>query len=163
MVLNWASLAVVAICCLAGRILPHGLLLRLTLENERVTVEAFFDDDTPAAQAKVTLSSAAGITLLSGVTDERGRFTIPEKIADGSYRVIIDAGAGHRAEKPLTIPFGASAAVPEPTREEMTRTPWLKIGIGLAVLALFGLVIWRLPTRARIVNHDPNSSPRPTG
>src|SRR4051812_30615600 len=81
----------------------HKLGAEAKLVGNRIEVEAYFDDNTPAAGARVIALDAAERTVADGRTDERGRWQFP-KPDSGLYRLVVDAGAGHRAEVPLTIP-----------------------------------------------------------
>jgi hypothetical protein len=112
------------------------------LKNGKVLVEAFYDDDTPAAKAKVQIVNAKDEVIASDVTDGEGRwsFTAP---APGKYEVRVDAGAGHRATTSITIPGAAAPAqatsISTTTRGEFTGVPWLKLTIGFVTIgALFG-------------------------
>jgi hypothetical protein len=103
-----------------------------------VEVEVFYDDDTPAINAKVQVLDANEKVTLSGTTDTQGRWTFATPAA-GKYEVRADAGAGHRAKTSLAVPVVAESPAPVaisdgPTREEFTRFPWLKVAIGVAVL-----------------------------
>jgi nickel transport protein len=138
----------------------HGLGAEAKLKGNTAEVAAFFDDDTPAIGARVTVKDEAGKTVAEGKTDEKGRWAFPRPTA-GKYRLTVDAGAGHRARVALTVPAAGvadSGAAPSgpaddgpcdccaaddgpvsdgPTREEFTRTRWGRIGLGLALIAAF--------------------------
>jgi nickel transport protein len=148
----------------------HALGAECRLRGDRVEVEAYYDDDTPARDARVTVQDAAKKSLAEGRTNDKGFWSFPRP-QPGRYRVTVDAGAGHRATVTITVPSAqpdgttaASTSTGEcdcckdgtstqgvqgavklsegPGREEFTRTPWLKIGLGLGVIGGFGLAAW---------------------
>jgi hypothetical protein len=128
-----------------------------------VEVETFYDDGTPAGNARVAVRDATRNLVAEGRTDPRGRWSF-HRPAAGRYEVTVDAGAGHRTTVKITIPAATPApdtdaggdqggqettaaqraeVVSEgPTREEFTRMRWLNVGIGLAAIALFSLAFW---------------------
>jgi hypothetical protein len=136
-----------------------------------VEVEAFFDDNTPAAGAAIAVvDPARKMTIVEGKTDKEGRWSMPVP-QPGRYRVVVNAGAGHLADRAMTIPTsGEGAAVdspaPEcpacccepteavvsegPTRSEFTRFPWLKAGIGVGFLGTIGLGFWLARGRGKM-------------
>jgi hypothetical protein len=129
----------------------------------RVEVEAFYDDDTPAGNARVAVRDGAGKRIADGRTDAQGRWTFDRPPA-GQYEVAVDAGGGHRKTVKISVPAaapaggetpagnsgpGESTATPPgevvsegPTRGEFTRTRWLNVGIGLGAIALFTVAFW---------------------
>jgi nickel transport protein len=143
-----AGLTLLWLLTLAGPASAHGLGAECRLVGQRVEVEAYYDDDSPAVNAKVAVRDSAQAVVAEGRTDAEGRWSCARPAA-GRYEVTVDAGGGHRMKVPMTIPaetsreLSASAAEAPPTverisegpgREEFTRTPWLKLGIGLAVI-----------------------------
>jgi hypothetical protein len=142
----------------------HALKAECSLKNGKIRVEAFFSDDSPAVNAKVEVrDSAEKTTLASGTTDAQGIWTFAAPAA-GDYLVIVDAGMGHRAREPITVP--GTVALPTasdpaqeagviisgtPNRQEFTRFPYGKIGLGLATIFLFSLafVVARRLARAQ--------------
>lgn len=158
-----ASFISIAICMVAvSPACAHGLLVTCKLQGGKVEVQVFYDDRTDAAKAKVQLVNDNGEEIATGVTNDKGKCWLKTP-APGKYVVHADAGAGHRAKKELVVPLGMKT---EPVgmvetpgtspgqnsvndeREELTRTPWLKIGIGLAtIVALSGAFL--IATRMR--------------
>ena len=127
----------VIVVLMPARAFAHALGVECKLKDGKVLVEAFYDDDTPAAKAKVEVVNAKDEVISKDMTDGEGRwsFTAP---APGKYEVRVDAGAGHRATTSITIP---GAAAPEPvtsisenTRAEFTGVPWLKMTIGFVTI-----------------------------
>jgi nickel transport protein len=125
-----------ALSCLAltSRASAHDLGATYTIRDGRVEIEAYFDDDTPAAAARVAVTDSAGKLVAEGKTDRAGRWSFPVP-ADENYRIVVDHGDGHRH----VIDVGRGGS--QPSRTEFTRTPWIKIGLGLFLIALvaFGL------------------------
>lgn len=138
-------------------VFAHAVGLEVKQKGTQVTVEGFFDDDSPADDAKVVLEDANGQVVLEGKTDAKGVWTFMAP-KPGQYKVKLDAGSGHRATKMLTIAEPTPTPTEAPpqtvsegtTREEFTRTPWAKIGIGLAVILLGASVFW-LRKRAKTI------------
>jgi hypothetical protein len=138
--------ATVIALALATRANAHALDFDCKVKRDRVELEAYYDDDTPARSAKVRVEDQGRQLIAEGRTDEEGRwsFARPES---GPYRVIVDAGAGHRSEREITIT--AEAATTEPAapkqrtrRERFTEFPWLRLGGGLAIIAGLGAAAW---------------------
>lgn len=156
------SLAIVMLLLAPAWARAHAIGLDCTLRGDKVEVEAYYDDGSNAARAKIEVASADGKIVAQGTTDARGQWVFATPAA-GKYEVRVDAGAGHRAKRAITIPAATGApgttepakAVPAPagaippvltaeptvvpisdgpTRDDFTRTPWLKIAIGLAVI-----------------------------
>lgn len=134
----------------------HGLGGEAKLKEGRVQVEGYFDDDTPAAEARVWVVDAAKKRLHEGRMDAKGRWSFPAP-GPGRYRVTIDAGGGHRTTISVTVPGTPTQAVEEPeakgegdpvvvsegkSREEFTRFPWGRLALGLG---LIGFVAMGLP------------------
>ena len=145
--------------------LPHALGAEAKLKGDRVEVEAYFSDNTPARDARVTVQDAAEKTVADGRTDDQGRWHFARPAA-GKYSVIVDAGDGHRARIAVTIRTGETGTTTTttttappgdadcdcctdgvtvssgPSRAEFTRWPWERVALGLSLIALaaFG---WR--------------------
>jgi len=121
----------------------HNVGVACKLRGDKVEVEAFYDDDTPAQKAKVQVKDGKDEIVASGVTDEKGTWNFAAP-ASGKYVVYLDAGAGHRARTDLFVPAQNESAKPDetisegPTRAEFTNTPWLKVAIGLIVIGGLG-------------------------
>src|SRR5262245_34849815 len=81
----------------------HALKAECTLKNGKIMVEAFFDDDAPAVNAKVEVRDGGDQILAGGQTDVQGLWSCPAP-APGQYVLIVDAGMGHRAREPIAVP-----------------------------------------------------------
>ncbi|MCE9529871.1 MAG: hypothetical protein K8T89_01825 [Planctomycetes bacterium] len=122
----------------------HRMMLEVKLKDQRLRVEAFYDDDTPAQLAKILVENAQKDIVVQGVTDEKGVWNclIP---ASGEYTIRAEARDGHFAKERLTIPptgTEISPALVPPSREETTQTPWLKMAIGLGLITLLFTTLW---------------------
>src|SRR5262245_50468112 len=106
--------AAVALALVAGFADPaaaHALDAEAKLKDGAVRVEAFYDDDTPAENATVTVTDAGGKVVAEGKTDARGVWTFPAP-PPGKYNMVVDAGAGHRKSKELLIPAATTPHEP---------------------------------------------------
>lgn len=142
-----------------GSAFAHAVGVSCALRDDKVEVEAYYDDDSPAANARVHVLNAAEQMVASGITDEKGRWHFV-KPKPGTYTVRLDAGAGHRAKATLTVPrIATEPKTTHPTstevtseRDQFTQIPWLNVLIGLAVIGggcgVF-LIVARLRSAAR--------------
>jgi hypothetical protein len=131
-------LACLVITLAALRADAHALGAECKINGARVDLESYFEDDSPARRARVRVEDEDNELVAEGNTDDQGRWSF-DRPAPGNYLVVVDAGAGHRTQCKLRIP--GTTASPESSRvsdganrEEFTAYPWLKIGIGLAVI-----------------------------
>jgi hypothetical protein len=140
----------------AARAEAHALHAEARLKGERVTVEAFYSDNTPAQNARILVHDKKGIEIASGRTDESGAWQFPRP-KSGSYEVTVETGDGHRTRVPIAIPSdpriaaesgseGGVVVTAGPTRAELTRLPWLRIIIGFGAIATLAGALW-LATR----------------
>jgi hypothetical protein len=145
--MRWSLLTLVTLAAylaVPSAVRAHALGVECRLEGNRVAVEAFFDDDTPAPHALVRVLDAAGKEVVQGKTDAAGKWTFAAP-QPGKYQVHVDAGAGHRVSREVTIPGEASGSrqISEgPSRQEFTEFPWLKVSLGLGTIALFAAAFW---------------------
>jgi hypothetical protein len=113
----------------------HGLGVQAKLVGDVVRIEAFFDDDAPAAGATLTVGVEGGATVASGVADARGVWEFPRP-AGGRYVVAVDAGDGHATKKVVTVPGASGAVAGGDSREEFTGPRrWLAAAAGVALIA----------------------------
>jgi nickel transport protein len=115
----------------------HDVHLKPTIVGDRVRVEAFFEDDSPAAQAKVVVR-LGDVIVAEGETDAEGVWSFPAPPV-GTYAITLDARDGHVKTVPLLL---TSTAPPDQSRAVMTSTPWLKLSLGVAGLLLLSTVSW---------------------
>jgi nickel transport protein len=133
--------ALLLVLAAAGPAHAHALGASATLRGDRVEIEAYYSDDTPAREARVSVHDSADKVIAEGRTDDRGRWTFAAP-PPGRYTVIVDAGAGHRKSVSVTIPnqtIDGQAIGEGPPREEFTRFPWERVAIGLAIIAALAI------------------------
>jgi nickel transport protein len=133
------------LCCLIVCLFPlfvsaHAIGVQATRVGDRIKVEAFYDDDTPTEQAKVTVLSQDGQTIASGLTDERGLWYFPVP-SSGNYSIRVDAGDGHRATINLNLTL-EEITTPQESRAEATRWKWERTLIGVAVISVATILLW---------------------
>jgi hypothetical protein len=126
----------------------HRLHVDVKANGDQVRVEAYYDDDTPAQEAKITIS-LGDQTVAEGRTDDKGVWTCA-KPAPGTY-VVRAESVGHAAKETLVVEPGAQSpdATPTPTdeRARRTHTPWARLAAGLAVIGGLWLA-WAISRRA---------------
>lgn len=159
---GWPAGLAVLLVVVAGRpAFGHALGAECRVSGDRVIVEAYYDDDTAARGARVTVLDAGKKSVAEGRTDGRGQWSFPAPAA-GTYQVVVDAGEGHRTtvrvrvpppdQRPrVSSPAGPPVAPPGsepisegPSREEFTRFPWQRAVLGVAIIGGAGLALWVL-------------------
>jgi hypothetical protein len=128
-------------------VFAHAIGLDVKPIGERVRVEAYYDDDTPAQGAKVTVRDGEQRTVAEGRTDDQGVWTFA-KPKPGKYTVVVDAGDGHAARKSHVVDGEESPTAEKitngPAREDFT-SPAQRVGwtlVGLAAIAGLTLLAW---------------------
>ncbi len=93
--MRWWVVAMVVFFAQAA--MAHKVVVFPYVEGDRVCVEAYFSDGSPAKGAEVRVYSSDGRLLLQGKTSEQGFFSFrpPER---GDLKVVLIASMGHRAE-----------------------------------------------------------------
>jgi hypothetical protein len=149
-------LAPLLLLAVPGVARAHAVSLECTLRGANLEVAAFFDDDTPARGAKVSVFDAADKLVASVRTGDDGTCRLPRP-APGTYRMDLNAGAGHFARRTIEVPprDPSDPADPPPAplgtgtrRAAFTAFPWGRVLIGLAVIAAFAVLAW-LATRGK--------------
>jgi nickel transport protein len=139
------SLAVAVVIVLASPAFAHKLELVAQQVGDQLRVEAFYADDTPAQEAKVTVS-IEGKVVADGRTDEKGVWTCP-KPGPGTYSVRVES-VGHAAKETVVIADAAGASNPTSPVIEPDSTPlpdsgdrsakfatlWPRIALGLGLI-----------------------------
>jgi hypothetical protein len=155
-----AGLAVVVVLLAANPAAAHALGAECRLRGNKVEVEAYFDDDTPAQNAKVTVTDSHKQIIAEGRTDEAGRWSFPVP-PSGEYLVLVEAGAGHSKRVKMTVPAAPTGegtpgtdataeGVPiseGPTRHEFTSVPVGRVALSLGIIAAGGFGAWLLLRR----------------
>jgi nickel transport protein len=99
----------------------HGVNVFAWVEGQRVMVESKFSGGKRPVNATVRVLDLKGRELLTGQTDDQGRwaFELPQKTA---LKIVLEAGMGHRAEWILQAEeVGAAtveAAPPAPSAQD---------------------------------------------
>jgi hypothetical protein len=146
--------AVAVLVALPPAASAHAIGAEAKLKGGRVHLEAYYDDDTVADDARVKVEGN-GKVVAEGRTDVKGRWTFAAPPA-GKYRVTVDAGAGHRTTITVVIPEGTvpEETVERPTvvsegkrREEFTRFPWQNLTVGVGLLGLVAALSWAMRRR----------------
>ncbi|EPR30649.1 hypothetical protein dsat_1371 [Alkalidesulfovibrio alkalitolerans DSM 16529] len=117
-------LFVIMACCFLG-VLPHEAFAHRVhafawIEGGQVMVDAYYSRSSRVNGGKVEIvDTASGAVLATGTTDAEGRavFAVPMEHGGQGLTIVVDAGAGHRAEwsiAPEELAAGdrAEAAVP---------------------------------------------------
>jgi hypothetical protein len=125
----------------------HDLQATVTV-GARVKVLAFFDDDSPAQSADVTVTDATGGVLAVGKTDARGVWEW-DRPAPGEYAVKVKEG-GHIGRVTFRVDGPAQPAAPP--AEFADPRPNKTLGLAVGTVALLGLsaAYWFL-RRGRLV------------
>ena len=124
----------------------HRLHSGLKLTDDQLRVEAYYSDDAPAQEAKVTVLRGDEV-VAEGRTDERGIWTCPRP-QPGTYTVRVLSEGHAAAPETIVVPGPGPAPVVGPApadREERTRTPWGRLGLGLGIIV--GLALGWLAAR----------------
>ena len=142
-------LVLVLLAFAASPALAHKLLMDARVADDKLRVEAFYDDDTPAQGAKITVENDQGTIIHEGKTDERGVWSCGLPMP-GQYTLRAES-VGHAAKKTLTIsgaPPSEKIVIPDsgrsssgPIRDNETSLPWLRVVIGLGVIAVLGTAL----------------------
>ena len=101
-------LSTVVILLAPGRSSAHALGAHWQIKGDRIHIEAYFSDDTPAQGALIRVSQlpnschAIEMQPIEFRTNAKGECSF-ERPGPGKYTIIVDAGAGHRKELALEI------------------------------------------------------------
>ncbi len=130
-----AVTSLIGMLLLAGIAHAHGLDLEADHIGAAIVVTAYYDDDTPAADATVRVEDASGGIVGEGRTDERGCWSFPTPPA-GRYKIRVNAGDGHVARRTITVTAPDVPLSDGPTREEFTGPMrWVYSAVGLIAIA----------------------------
>jgi hypothetical protein len=114
-------------------------------QENKLLVTASFDDGTPARDAKVSVVNADDGPISTGRTNVEGEWTCVAP-PPGTYRVLVDAGAGHRARVRLTVPepdgkTQDSAAHTSTNAYVFTWSRWVDAGVGIVIIGILALAL----------------------
>jgi hypothetical protein len=125
----------------------HKLYVEAKPRTDHVHVEAYYDDDTPAQEAKITIHKDDAV-VAEGRTDEKGVWncTLPP----GHYTVKAET-LGHAANEVFDVPAQLEE-VAQPTddqRADNTRFPIWRVIIGLGIITTLSLLSYCLRHRTK--------------
>lgn len=121
----------------------HAVGIEVKLKGTTVAVEAYYDDDTPAADAKVTVEDSAKGVIAEGKTDAKGVWSFASP-APGKYIVRVDAGGGHVAKTSITIPNSATTLPSQEDGPPGPESPSISISDGLPRETFTGPMRWAM-------------------
>jgi hypothetical protein len=146
---------VVALFAVASPASAHKIFVQGKVDGNRLRVEAYYEGNIPAQQARITVENENKEVVAEGKTDALGAWSCP---APGRGNFILRAETvGHKSDPyPLTVlQFPSDPQSEEPkglpeepkadkaiTREEQTCTPWWKILAGIGAIGVFFTVLW---------------------
>jgi nickel transport protein len=123
----------------------HRMIVDPRSKGDQLHVEVFYEDDTPAQQAKVIVLNGDQL-VAEGRTDEKGVWNCP-KPPPGTYLVKAES-LGHAAKATLVVSEAASAPATaavvdsQPTdHSQQTAIPWRNVAIGLGVIGVL-CIVW---------------------
>jgi nickel transport protein len=116
--------AVIALCAAfflsATPAFAHRVKVFAYVEGDMVHVRGYFSRKSPAKNCKITVFTAAGTELLTGRTDDKGRFTFKATVK-ADLKIKLDAGEGHSAYYTLKadeLPDGLSEQTAPPEKND---------------------------------------------
>ncbi len=113
------------ICLLA--IMPvsawaHRVVVFAWPEGDQIHVESKFSGGKPAQQAAVDVYDASDRKILSGQTDDQGRFTFTPPAGTG-LNIVVNAGTGHQGQWRLSLEDMGQAPMPTTSVEPAPAAP----------------------------------------
>lgn len=137
--------SILAVLLMVSHAAAHAIDGRWRIRADKLEVRAFFDDDSPAEDAKVRVLDLEAKQVQEGKTDADGLCVLPLPPA-GEYHIVIDAGAGHRKTIEIRVPAAGypagSSADDYFGPDQPTSQRWLKAGIGIGVIGVLALAAW---------------------
>lgn len=137
---------------LPGWVEAHGISGQCHVRGGKVIVEAYFETEEPAADAKVAVMAKDGREIATGRTDEAGVWTFAHP-GPGEFDVQLDAGAGHQHVMHLTLHEPSADEEQRvssgPPRSAFTGFRFGKIAAGLTVIVVAALLLRWLLRRGR--------------
>jgi len=104
------ALLLVLSCVSISEVSAH----RLIIDHEigEIEIKAYFGDGTACQDANVKVYDKEGNLYMTGVTDDKGKFSFPPEIGMEEYTVAVDAVhmPGHKAETLINLSQAAAGA-----------------------------------------------------
>ncbi len=91
-----ATAAVGGVLLLPAYASAHGMAASVEVRADSIYVLAYFDDDSPADSATVSVTDATGKEVATGTTNDRGEWTFP-LLVPGNY-ILTATCIGHAAK-----------------------------------------------------------------
>lgn len=126
------------LCGVTANAFAHKMIVNVTLTADTLTIDSFFEDETPADEAKVQLIQSATVRV-DGLTDKDGKWSIKRPPA-GEYQLRVEH-YGHVRIEEVIIPEIAAKEAPQNPAVELRnltqRITNIAIGIGI-IVGIFG-------------------------
>ncbi|HVK13982.1 MAG TPA: hypothetical protein VM597_34890 [Gemmataceae bacterium] len=158
-----ARLPLLVVCLLlaATPAFAHKLIVQAGPKGDRLRIEAYYEDDTPADDAKVALLQGETV-VAEGKTDDKGVWLCPLPAA-GTYEVkVLSVGHVGRTTVEIAGPppatFEADPGVNTEKRVEDTKTKWDRLGLGVGLILGLAIAWWLI----RRKSHGPPPMDRTT-
>ena len=107
---------------LAGDAMAHRVNVFAWAEGDTVHVESKFSGGKKIAGAKIIVTDADGVEVLTGQTDDQGRFSF-KRPQPAELKIILEAGMGHRAQWTLPVDDGHPDHHADKSRTEKANAP----------------------------------------
>ncbi len=118
----------------------HNISAEFRLQEDKIEVVAFYDDESLAPGTKVTVTDTKENLIAQGRTNSEGiwHFPLPQP---GQYQVKIDAGAGHARTIRVTVADSNTGEIDSdsPTRQEIADSRWSQLFLGLGTIGIIAL------------------------
>lgn len=142
------SIAVIALLSIGvSPAFAHKLYVEAKPYTDHIRVEAYYEDDTPAQEAKIKIRKD-DVVVAEGRTDEKGVWTCT--LPPGHYSVRAET-LGHAADATIDVPARAEDVVQpvDDQRAENTRLPLRRVILGLGIITGVTVLSYVLRHRAR--------------
>ena len=107
---------------LAGDAMAHRINVFAWAEGDTVHVESKFSGGKKIAGGKIIVTDAGGVEVLTGQTDDQGRFSF-KRPQPAELKIILEAGMGHRAQWTLPVDDDHSDHPADKSRPEKANAP----------------------------------------
>jgi nickel transport protein len=100
-----------------GNAWAHRVNVFAWAEGDTVHVESKFSGGKKIAGAKIIVTDAGGVEVLTGQTDDQGQFSF-KRPQPAELKIILEAGMGHRAQWTLPVDDGHADHPTDKSRPE---------------------------------------------